>query len=104
MAFSIDASSVAFLQTRRGVDAMAFIVSDDNKRVGEIHDVAEKIVADVTFSCGSARLAFIAEARRLHPVVLGRADHGDGVYVSEYARALLAEAERKLLSDLGGRA
>lgn len=101
MAFSIDASSIVILETRRGVDATAFIVSDDQKRVGKIHDVEEKIVADVMFACASARSAFVAEARRLHPVVFGRTDHGDEVFISEYARILLAEAERRLLSELG---
>ncbi|MDR5755204.1 MULTISPECIES: hypothetical protein [unclassified Caballeronia] len=94
MAFTIDASSIVFKQTRRGINATAVILTDGGKRVGEIHDVAEKIVADVKFVEADARDAFAAEARRLHPVVLGRADHGDDIFISEYARVLLADAEK----------
>ncbi|EKS72653.1 hypothetical protein BURK_004352 [Burkholderia sp. SJ98] len=100
MAFSIDASSIVFKETRRGIDATAVILTSDGKRAGEIHDVAEKIVADVDFTCADARVAFAAEARRLHPVGLGRADHSDDIFISEYARVLLADAERVLLSGL----
>jgi hypothetical protein len=100
MAFSIDASSIVFKETRRGINASAVIISSDGRRVGEIHDVAEKIVADVDFTSPDARAAFAAEARRLHPVVLGRADHRDDVFISEYARILLADAEKVLLSGL----
>ncbi|KMZ13396.1 hypothetical protein BHUM_01728 [Candidatus Burkholderia humilis] len=100
MAFSIDVSSIVFKQTRRDINATAVILADDSKRVGEIYDVAERIVADVNFTCVNARAAFAAEARRLHPVVLGRADRGDDVFISEYARVLLADAEKILLSEL----
>jgi hypothetical protein len=100
MAFSIDASSIVFKETRRGINATAVILASDGKRVGEIHDVAEKIVADVNFTCPDARAAFAAEARRIHSVVLGRADHGDDIFISEYARILLADAEKALLSGL----
>ncbi|WP_250537035.1 hypothetical protein [Caballeronia sp. AZ10_KS36] len=100
MAFSIDASSIVFKETHRGINATAVILTSDGKRVGEIHDVAEKIVADVEFTCADARVAFAVEARRLHPVVLGRADHRDDVFISEYARILLADAEKVLLSRL----
>jgi hypothetical protein len=100
MAFTIDVASIVFKETRRGINATAVILTSDSKRVGEIHDVAEKIVADVNFTCADARAAFAAEARRLHPVVLGRADHGDDIFISEYARILLADAEKILLSNL----
>ncbi|SOE91476.1 hypothetical protein SAMN05446927_8403 [Caballeronia arationis] len=100
MAFTIDASSIVFKQTCRGINATAVILADGGKRVGEIHDVAEKIAADVKFVGADARDAFAAEARRLHPVVLGRADHSDDIFISEYARVLLADAEKLLLSEL----
>jgi hypothetical protein len=100
MAINIDASSIVFKQTRRGINATAVILTSDGKRVGEIHDVAEKIVTDVDFTCADARAAFAAEARRLHPVVQGRADHSDDMSISEYARVLLADAEKILLSNL----
>ncbi|WP_248324130.1 MULTISPECIES: hypothetical protein [unclassified Caballeronia] len=59
MAFSIDAPSIAFIQTRRGVNAVAFIVSDDQKRVGKIHDVVERnetVTTRGTAGCGKAAL------------------------------------------------
>lgn len=55
------------------------------------------IVTDVMFVSAEARIAFVAEARRVNPVVLGRADHSDDVIASEYARMLLAEADKVLL-------
>lgn len=42
MAFNIDASSIAFKETRRGINATAVIISSDGERVGKIHDVAER--------------------------------------------------------------
>ncbi|WP_244808678.1 MULTISPECIES: hypothetical protein [Caballeronia] len=100
MAFRVDPSSIAFLETRRGINATATIVSDEGVKIGRVDDIAERIVADVTFISAAARSAFIEQARRVNPVVLGRADHNDDVFASEYARALLAEAEKILLSRL----
>jgi hypothetical protein len=98
MAFRIDPSSIAFLETRRGINATATIVSDEGVKIGEV--IAERIIADVTFVSAAARSAFIEQARRVNPVVLGRADHNDDVFASEFARALLADAEKILLSRL----
>ncbi|KAK42307.1 hypothetical protein CR51_15145 [Caballeronia megalochromosomata] len=100
MAFRIDPSSIAFLETRRGINATATIVSDEGVNIGEVDDIAERIVADVTFVSAAARSAFVGEARRVNPVVLGRTDHNDDIFASEYARALLAEAEKILLSSM----
>jgi hypothetical protein len=100
MAFRIDPSSIAFNETRRGINATATIVSDDGVRIGGVDDIAERIVADVTFVSAAARLAFVGEARRVNPVVLGRTDHNDDFYASEYARALLATAEQVLLTRI----
>ncbi|SAK86496.1 hypothetical protein AWB77_04613 [Caballeronia fortuita] len=100
MAFRIDPSSIAFLETRRGINATATIVSDEGVKIGEVDDIAEKIVADVAFVSAAARLAFVEEARLVNPIVLGRADHNDDIFASEFARALLAEAEKVLLSNM----
>ncbi|MFM0139238.1 hypothetical protein [Caballeronia grimmiae] len=100
MAFRIDPSSIAFLETRRGINATATIVSDEAVKIGEVDDIAERIVADVTFVSAAARSAFVEEARLVNPIVLGRADHNDDIFASEYARALLAEAEKVLLSSM----
>jgi hypothetical protein len=95
MDFSIDPSTVKFEHTRRGVNATATIVRSTNERIGEIHDVAEKIVASVKFVSASARAAFVTEATRHRP-----AGHSDDVLVSEYARSLLEKAEQRLLASL----
>jgi len=47
MAFRIDPSSIAFLETRRGINATATIVSDKGVKIGRVDDIAERIVADV---------------------------------------------------------
>ncbi|WP_250508028.1 MULTISPECIES: hypothetical protein [unclassified Caballeronia] len=100
MAFRIDPSSIAFLETRRGINATATILSDEGVKIGEVDDIAERIVADVTFVSAAARSAFVGEARRVNPVVFGRTDHNDDIYASEYARALLATAEQVLLTRI----
>ncbi|MFM0051546.1 hypothetical protein [Caballeronia grimmiae] len=100
MGFSVDAGTIEFQHTRRGVNATATIVSEDGSPAGQINDVAEMIVADVMFVSADARVAFVAEARRVNPVVLGRTDHNDDIFASEYARALLAEAEQVLLARM----
>jgi hypothetical protein len=46
------------------------------------------------------RTTFVAEARRVNPIVLGRADQNDDIFASEYARALLAKAEQVLLAGI----
>ncbi len=43
MAFRIDPLSIAFLESRRGINATATIVSDEGVRIGEVDDIAEKI-------------------------------------------------------------
>ncbi|WP_061165170.1 hypothetical protein [Caballeronia temeraria] len=75
-------------------------MSDEGVKIGDVDDIAEKIVADVSFVSAAARSAFVEEARLENPVVLGRTDHNDDMFASEYARALLAEAEKILLSRL----
>lgn len=100
MGFSIDASSIVFEETRRGINATGVILTSDGERVGEMHDIAEKIVADVDFTSPDARAAFAVDARRLHPVVLGRADHRDDIFISEHAGILFADAEKVVLSEL----
>jgi hypothetical protein len=88
MAFRIDPSSIAFTETRRRINATATIVSDEGVRIGEVDDIAERIVADVTFVSPAARSAFDGD------------DHNVDIFASEYARALLAEAEQVLLSGM----
>ena len=100
MPFCIDASSIAFTKTRRGINARATILSEDGTRIGEISDIAERIVADVEFVSLAVRSAFVKEARNVNPTVFGRADHNDEIFASEYARALLAEAEHVLLARM----
>ena len=100
MGFTVDASTIEFQHTRRGVNATATIVTEDGTPAGQVHDVAEMIVADVMFVSAEARVAFVAEARRVNPIVLGRADQNDDIFASEYARALLAKAEQVLLAGI----
>lgn len=40
MGFSVDAGTIKFEHTRRGVNATATIVAEDGTQAGQIHDVA----------------------------------------------------------------
>jgi hypothetical protein len=100
MEFSIDHSTIVFRQTRRGINATATIMVNGTEPVGQIHDVAEKIVADVTFATTTARAAFVTEARQARPIIFEKMDHDDSIFISEYARALLAAAEQRMLSEI----
>jgi hypothetical protein len=101
MPYTIEPSSIQFTETRHGVNATARILLD-GKKVGTIHDHAERIVTDVTFSTGDDRAAFAAEARRALVTVFGKAAHHDSAFISEYARALLQQAEEELLKRSQG--
>lgn len=103
MAFRIDPASIVFTDTRRGINATATILSDDGAKIGDVDDIAERIVADVAFVSAVARSAFVEEARRVNPLVLGRADHNDDIFTSEYSRALFAEAEQACSRACDGR-
>jgi hypothetical protein len=98
MPYVIDPSSIQFTETRHGVNATARILLD-GKKVGTIHDHAERIVTDVTFSTEDDRAAFAAEARRVLVTVFGKATHHDSAFISEYARGLLQQAEEELLKQ-----
>ncbi|WP_250520737.1 MULTISPECIES: hypothetical protein [unclassified Caballeronia] len=67
MAFRIDPSSIVSVETRRGINATATIVSDEGVEIGEVDDITVRIVADVAFVSAGARSAFIKEARRANP-------------------------------------
>ena len=101
MPYTIDPLSIQFTETRHGVNATARILFD-GKKVGTIHDHAERIVTDVTFATEECRVAFATEARRVLVTVFGKADHHDSAFISEYARALLQEAEADLLKQTQG--
>jgi len=53
----------------------------------------------VTFSTEEDRAAFAIEARRILVTVFGKATHHDSAFISEYARALLQQAEEELLKQ-----
>ncbi|MDR5763440.1 hypothetical protein [Caballeronia sp. LZ035] len=96
MPYTIDPLSIQFTETRHGINATARILLD-GKKVGTIHDHTERIVTDVTFTTEEDRFAFAAEARRVLVTVFGKANHHDSAFISEYARALLKQAEDELL-------
>ena len=98
MPYTIDPLSIQFTETRHGVNATARILFD-GKKVGTIHDHAERIVTDVTFSTEEDRAAFAIEARRILATVFGKATYYDSAFISEYARALLKQAEEELLKQ-----
>lgn len=98
MIYTIDPFSIQFTETRRGVNATAKILLD-GKPIGTIKDFAERIVTEVFFSSERERAAFAAEARRVLVTVFGKADHHDSVFVYEYARKLLEQAEQWLLTQ-----
>ncbi|WP_053572304.1 hypothetical protein [Caballeronia cordobensis] len=98
MSYTIDPLSIQFTQTRHGVNATARILLG-RKKVGTIHDHAERIVTDVTFSTEDDRCAFSTEARRTLVTLFGKATRHDSAFISEYARALLRQAEDELLKQ-----
>ncbi|BCQ29113.1 hypothetical protein NK8_73030 (plasmid) [Caballeronia sp. NK8] len=98
MTYTIDPFSIQFTETRRGFNATGKILLD-GKVVGTINDFAEKIVTDVFFDSEQDRAAFATEARRVMVSVFGKTDHNDSVFVSEYARCLLEQAEEWLLTQ-----
>jgi hypothetical protein len=100
MPYTIDLLSIQFTETRHGVNATARILLD-GKKVGTIHDQAERIVTDVTFTTDEDRVAFAAEARRIVVTAFGKTHHHDSAFISEYARALLQHAEAQLLNPSG---
>jgi hypothetical protein len=98
MPYTIDPSSIQFTETRHGVNATALILRD-GKKVGTIHDHAERIVTEVTFSTEDDRVAFATDARRVLVTVFGKVIHHDSAFISEYARTLLQQAEEELLKQ-----
>ncbi|CAL8481108.1 hypothetical protein [Caballeronia sp. S22] len=98
MPYSIDPVSIQLSETSHGVNATARILLD-GRAVGTIHDHAERIVTDVVFGTEEDRVAFAIEARRSLVTVFGKANHHDSAFISEYARALLQQAEQWLLTQ-----
>ncbi len=96
MTYAVNHVQVGYSTSRRGIYARAPI-DLDGKRIGTLDDDPVKIIANVEFVSLDAKVAFTAAAKQAMPVIWGRDDHPDHVYVSEYARKLLSDAEEKAL-------
>lgn len=89
--FTIDQADVKYKETRRGIVATAPILKD-GVLFATLEDTPEQIVAPVFFEPGCDQELFLQDAR-----AKGRKEESELLCISEHARALLAQAEDKLL-------
>lgn len=78
---------------RRGVSAVCDIYRD-GKRVAQLDDQPERIVATVQFSSPFERQAMVLKARQANLDWGGRTNPSDDEFVSEYARKLTMDSEQ----------
>lgn len=69
MTFHINHNDVAYVTTRRGVNAAAPIRLDGNE-VGRIEDIAERLVTPVTFDKPETRAAFLEAMIKWSPTTV----------------------------------
>lgn len=90
--FSCDYRKAKYATTRRGVNVTVPLILA-SKVVGTLDDIAERIVAPVTFNDPAVRVSFLAEARQQ-----GFDQESDDFAISEYARSILSTAEAGVLA------
>jgi hypothetical protein len=99
MPFKINSNDITYATTTRGVNAYAPIRDASGLEVGRIDDKAEAIVATVHFESLVHRTEFASEAVKWAATnITGYNKHSIDYHVSEYARALLEDAENELLN------